>query len=138
MFQPATTSPVKPATANNALTWQWPAKGRVIESYTEGKNKGIDIAAALGTPVVAAADGKVIYANSGLKGYGQLIMIKHNDDFVTAYAHNHKILIKEEQEVKRGQHIADMGSTESDTVKLHFEVRRQGKPQDPVALLPKQ
>ncbi len=130
-------APVVPTPTD--LTWQWPARGRVITPYSEAK-KGIDIAGNLGDGVLAAADGKVVYAGTVLKGYGQMLIIKHNDVYLTAYAHNSKLLVKEEATVKRGQKIAEMGNTESEggQVKLHFELRRSGKPVDPVKLLPAQ
>jgi len=114
----------------------WPNNGVVLASFDEVKNKGVDIAGAAGDPVLAAADGRVVYAGSGLRGYGNLVILKHNNTFLTAYAHNQKLLIKEDQSVKKGQKIAEMGSSDADRVKLHFEVRRQGKPVDPSKYLP--
>jgi lipoprotein NlpD len=96
----------------------------------------LDIAGKVGDPVLAAADGRVVYAGSGLRGYGNLIILKHNNIFLTAYAHNQTLLVKEDQNVKRGQKIAEMGNTDTDQVKLHFEIRRQGKPVDPAKFLP--
>jgi lipoprotein NlpD len=121
------------------LSWQWPARGKT-STFVEGKSKGVDIRGNLGETISAAADGKVVYAGSALKGYGQMLIIKHNDVFLTAYAHNSKLLVREEQQVKRGQKIAEMGNTESDNgqVKLHFELRRSGKPVDPARVLPAQ
>jgi lipoprotein NlpD len=107
-----------------------------VGTFDEAKNKGIDIAGKVGDPVLAAADGRVVYAGSGLRGYGNLIIIKHNNTYLTAYAHNRSLLVKEDQAVRQGQRIAEMGSTDSDQVKLHFEIRRQGKPVDPVRYLP--
>lgn len=108
-----------------------------MASFDEAKNrKGLDIGGAAGDPVIAAADGKVVYAGSGLRGYGNLIIIKHNNTFLTAYAHNQTLLVKEEQSVKQGQKIAEMGNSDTDQVKLHFEVRKLGKPVDPVKHLP--
>ncbi len=101
-------------------------------------NKGIDIAGKLGQPVIATAAGSVVYAGSGLRGYGELVIIKHNDTFISAYGHNRRLLVNEGQQVKAGQQIAEMGSTGTDQVKLHFEIRRQGKPVDPLQYLPKQ
>ncbi len=98
--------------------------------------KGIDIAGAVGQPVLASAPGRVVYAGSGLRGYGKLVIIKHNNTFLSAYAHNRDILVKEGQQVKRGERIAEMGSTDADQVKLHFEIRRLGKPMDPLKYLP--
>jgi lipoprotein NlpD len=136
---PASVSQVPPVGAAGDIVWGWPSKGKLIEAYTEGKSKGIGIGGVMGEPVFAAADGKVVYAGSALKGYGPMLIIKHNETYITAYAHNSKLLVKEEQTVKRGQHIADMGNAESDNgkVKLHFELRRNGKPQDPSKFLPK-
>jgi len=104
--------------------------------FDEIKNKGIDISGKAGDPVLAAADGKVVYAGSGLRGYGNLIILKHNNTYLSAYAHNQTLLVKEDQSIKRGQKIAEMGSTDTDQVKLHFEVRKQGRPIDPVKMLP--
>ena len=117
--------------------WAWPADGRVLSRYSEGDAKGLDISGIRGEPVRAAASGRVVYQGSGLRGYGQLIIIKHNDEFLSAYAHNDRIYVKEGDAVKRGQKIADMGSSGSDRVKLHFEIRRQGVPIDPLKYLPK-
>lgn len=120
-----------------ALEWSLPAQGKVIGKFSESANrKGIDIAGKLGQPVVASAPGKVVYSGSGLRGYGKLIIIKHNKTYLSAYAHNDKILVKEGQSVTRGQKIAEMGKTDTDQVKLHFEVRRLGKPVDPAKYLP--
>jgi lipoprotein NlpD len=118
------------------VTWSWPSKGRVIAGFDESKNKGLDIAGNAGDPVLASADGTVVYAASGLRGYGQLIILKHTTSFLTAYAHNRNLLVTENQKVKRGQKIAEMGSSEADRVKLHFEVRRDGKPVDPSRYMP--
>ncbi|MCR4302648.1 MAG: peptidoglycan DD-metalloendopeptidase family protein [Gallionella sp.] len=120
-----------------ALEWTLPAQGKLIAQFSESANrKGIDIAGTLGQPVVAGASGKVVYSGSGLRGYGKLIIIKHNKTYLSAYAHNDKILVKEGQAVTRGQKIAAMGKTDTDKVKLHFEVRRLGKPVDPAKYLP--
>jgi lipoprotein NlpD len=119
------------------LDWAWPAKGRIVASFSEATTlKGIDIAGSAGQPVTASAGGKVVYAGSGLRGYGKLIIIKHNDSYLSAYAHNRDILVKEGQQVVKGQKIAEMGNTDADQVKLHFEIRRQGKPVDPLRYLP--
>ncbi len=119
------------------LDWMWPAKGRVIGTFSDTANlKGIDIAGSAGTPVVASAAGKVVYAGTGLRGYGKLVIIKHNDTYLSAYAHNRSIVVKEGDEVTRGQKIAEMGNTDADQVKLHFEIRRLGKPMDPARYLP--
>ena len=120
-----------------ALEWSLPAQGKVIGKFSESANrKGIDIAGKLGQPVLASAPCKVVYSGSGLRGYGKLIIIKHNKTYLSAYAHNDKILVKEGQSVTRGQKIAEMGKTDTDQVKLHFEVRRLGKPVDPAKYLP--
>ncbi|MFS4513337.1 peptidoglycan DD-metalloendopeptidase family protein, partial [Delftia tsuruhatensis] len=114
----------------------WPASGSLIAGFDEARNKGYDIAGKAGDPVMAAADGRVVYAGAGLRGYGNLIILKHNNTYLTAYAHNQTLLVKEDQTVRKGQKIAEMGSTDADRVKLHFEVRRQGKPVDPSRYLP--
>lgn len=122
----------------DALQWSMPANGKVIAQFSEAENrKGIDIAGKLGQPIVASAQGKVVYSGSGLRGYGKLIIIKHNKTYLSAYAHNDKVLVKEGQSVNRGEKIAEMGKTDADQVKLHFEVRRLGKPVDPAKYLPK-
>lgn len=123
--------------AGDAVSFVWPAQGTVIDTFDEAKNKGVGIAGKLGDPVLAAADGRVVYAGAGLRGYGNLIILKHNNTFLTAYAHNQALLVREDQTVKQGQKIAEMGSSDADRVKLHFEVRRQGKPVDPLSFLPK-
>ena len=114
----------------------WPASGTLLAGFDEARNKGFDISGKAGDPVLAAADGRVVYAGAGLRGYGNLIILKHNNIFLTAYAHNQALLVKEDQSVRKGQKIAEMGSTDADRVKLHFEVRRQGKPVDPARYLP--
>jgi lipoprotein NlpD len=120
-----------------ALEWGLPANGKLIGHFSESANrKGIDIAGKLGQPVLASAPGKVVYSGSGLRGYGKLIIIKHNNTYLSAYAHNDKILVKEGQSVTRGQKIAEMGKTDASEVELHFEVRRFGKPVDPAKYLP--
>lgn len=127
--------PAAPA-ADDMLEFAWPAKGEVIVAFDETKNrKGIDLAGGAGDSVLAAAEGKVVYAGEGLRGYGKLIIIKHNNTFLTAYAHNQSILVKEDQSVKKGQKIAEMGSSDSDRVKLHFEIRERGRPVDPMKYL---
>jgi lipoprotein NlpD len=118
------------------LDWSMPAEGKLIAGYSESANrKGIDIAGKLGQAVVASAPGKVVYSGSGLRGYGKLVIIKHNKTYLSAYAHNDQVLVKEGQSVARGQKIAAMGKTDADQVKLHFEVRRFGKPVDPAKYL---
>ncbi len=135
--QPART-PVTPVT-RSASGWAWPANGTIIGRFSSNGslNKGIDIAGDLGQPVLAASDGTVVYAGSGLRGYGELVIIKHSDTYVSAYGHNRRLLVREGQQVKAGQSIAEMGSTGTDRVKLHFEIRRQGKPVDPLQYLPR-
>jgi len=125
----------KSGTQKEDIDWMWPVKGKVIAPFTE-QSKGIDIGGKRGTPVLAAAGGRVIYADAGLRGYGKLVIIRHNDTWLSAYAHNDAILVKEQQEVKKGEKIAEMGSTDADRVELHFEIRRQGKPVDPAKYLP--
>ncbi len=142
----ASTSPAEPASkpapapASNeddgGLNWMWPASGAVVSSFDQSRNKGVAVAGKEGDPVVAAADGRVVYAGAGLRGYGNLVIIKHNETFLSAYAHNRTLLVKDEQVVRRGQKIAEMGSTDADRVQLHFEIRRRGKPIDPTKLLP--
>lgn len=123
----------------SASGWAWPASGAIIGRFSSNGslNKGIDLAGELGQPVLAASDGTVVYAGSGLRGYGELLIIKHSDTYVSAYGHNRRLLVQEGQQVKVGQRIAEMGSTGTDRVKLHFEIRRQGKPVDPLQYLPK-
>ncbi|MFY7867708.1 peptidoglycan DD-metalloendopeptidase family protein [Roseateles sp.] len=116
--------------------WAWPVGGPVSAGFDEQRNKGLAFAGKAGDPVMAAADGRVVYAGSGLRGYGNLVIIKHNATYLTAYAHNQALLVKEDQAVRKGQKIAEMGSSDTDQVKLHFEVRKQGKPVDPAKLLP--
>ena len=125
-----------PVTPEDAPAFVWPAQGQVATGFDESRNKGLDIIGKAGDPVLAAADGRVVYAGSGLRGYGNLIIVKHNNTYLTAYAHNQALLVKEDQEVQRGQKIAEMGNSDADQVKLHFEIRRQGKPVDPARLLP--
>ncbi|MEY2993176.1 MAG: hypothetical protein RL357_111 [Pseudomonadota bacterium] len=120
----------------SALKLIWPADGPVVAQFDGNNNKGIGIGGQLGAPVLAAADGRVVYAGSGLRGYGNLVIIKHDDTFLTAYAHNQALLVKEDQAIKQGQRIAEMGNSESDVVKLHFEVRQLGKPVNPMTYLP--
>jgi lipoprotein NlpD len=130
---PAPTS----ADADDDVDWVWPARGKLVTGFSDTANlKGIDIAGQAGTPVIASAGGKVVYAGAGLRGYGKLVIIKHNNKFLSAYAHNREILVKEGQQVTRGQKIAEMGSTDADQTKLHFEIRRLGKPMDPLKYLP--
>lgn len=136
--QVATAGVAGPAAgADDKLSWIWPARGKVIAQFSDTANlKGIDIAGTAGEPVYASAAGRVVYAGSGLRGYGKLIIIKHNATYLSAYAHNQDILVKEGQQVARGQKIADMGNTDASRVMLHFEIRRFGKPMDPEKFLP--
>ena len=137
----STSTTPKPATpaasaGEDDVAFIWPSSGALLAGFDEARNKGYDISGKAGDPVVAAADGRVVYAGAGLRGYGNLIILKHNNTFLTAYAHNQALLVKEDQAVRKGQKIAEMGSTDADRVKLHFEIRRQGKPVDPVRYLP--
>lgn len=133
---PVTPPPLPAAReAEDDLNWAWPAGGPVLSGFGES-SKGVAIGGKAGDPVLAAADGKVVYAGSGLRGYGNLVIVKHNNTYLTAYAHNQALLVKEEQNVRRGQKIAEMGSSDAERVQLHFEIRRQGKPVDPTKLLP--
>jgi len=118
------------------IPWAWPAGGPVATGFDESRSKGLAITGKAGDPVLAAADGRVVYAGSGLRGYGNLVIVKHNATYLTAYAHNQTLLVKEDQAVRRGQKIAEMGSSDAERVQLHFEIRRQGKPIDPAKLLP--
>ncbi|WP_051379063.1 peptidoglycan DD-metalloendopeptidase family protein [Derxia gummosa] len=126
----------KPAADDGPITWAWPTGGRVIDGFDDPRNKGLDLGGNVGDAVLAAGDGKVVYAGNGLRGYGQLLIIKHNDNFLSAYAHNSKLVAKYGDSVKRGQKIAELGNTDTDKPKLHFEIRRQGKPVDPAKYLP--
>ena len=125
------------ATGPDDVSWAWPVPSKVVEPFNDSGNKGLNFSGKAGEPVVAAGDGKVVYAGAGLRGYGELVIIKHNVTYLSAYAHNRKILVKEGQQVTRGQKIAEMGNTDADSVKLHFEIRKQGKPVDPAQYLPK-
>jgi lipoprotein NlpD len=127
--------PVEPLGADE-FVWLWPANGKMIGTFSEGASKGVDIAGKAGDPVLAAGDGKVVYSGTGLRGYGKLVIVKHNNTYLSAYAHNQNVLVKEGQGVSKGQKIAEMGNTDADQVKLHFEVRRLGKPVDPLKYLP--
>jgi len=129
-------APAASATGDDEISWIWPSNGTVLTGFDEVKSKGLDIAGTAGEPVLAAADGRVVYVGAGLRGYGNLIILKHNNTYLTAYAHNQTLLVKEDQSVHKGQKIAEMGNSDADRVKLHFEVRRQGKPVDPAKYLP--
>ena len=149
--QPSTKSSAAPATpaplpapaqkevpaGDSKMIWEWPAQGRLLYGFGQGANqKGVGIEGRSGQPVLAAAPGKVVYSGSGLRGYGKLIIIKHNSSYLSVYAHNNQILVKEGQTVAKGQKIAEIGDTDSDRIALHFEIRRLGKPIDPLQYLP--
>ncbi|MBN7122540.1 murein hydrolase activator NlpD [Erwinia billingiae] len=135
------TAPTVSSTTNSSTpvgSWRWPTDGKIIDNFSasEGGNKGIDIAGSRGQPVISTASGRVVYAGNALRGYGNLIIIKHNDDYLSAYAHNDTMLVREQQEVKAGQKIATMGSTGTSSVRLHFEIRYKGKSVNPLRYLP--
>ncbi len=135
-----TTTASEPSTPSRAadaavINWGWPAQGKVIQGYT-ANTKGIDIAGNAGDPVIAAANGTVMYSGNGVRGLGNLIIVDHDNGFITAYAHNRALLVKTGQKVKKGAKIAEMGQSDASSVKLHFEVRRQGTPVDPMQYLP--
>lgn len=131
---PADTGTAK-ALEDETVDWGWPTAGKVITKFSDS-NKGVDISGSEGQPIVAAAAGKVVYSGSGLRGYGKLVILKHNKSYLSAYAHNSQILVKEGQDVAKGQKIAEMGNSDSDSVKLHFEIRKLGQPTDPEKFLP--
>src|SRR5699024_2952923 len=137
----STTEPTVSSTSTSTpiSTWRWPTEGKVIETFgaSEGGNKGIDIAGSKGQAIIATAAGKVVYAGNALRGYGNLIIIKHNDDYLSAYAHNEQLRVKEQETVSSGQHIADMGNSDTTDIGLHFEIRYQGTSVDPMKYLPK-
>ena len=122
--------------SDDEVAWAWPTAAAVTTSFDDVRSKGLVFAGKAGDAVLAAADGRVVYAGSGLRGYGNLVIVKHNNTYLTAYAHNQTLLVKEDQVVRRGQKIAEMGSSDADRVQLHFELRRLGKPIDPARLLP--
>ncbi|MGH8650095.1 MAG: peptidoglycan DD-metalloendopeptidase family protein, partial [Burkholderiales bacterium] len=129
-------APIGPG-GEESVAWGWPASGKVISAFSDSANqRGISIAGKLGQPVLASAAGRVIFSGTGIRGFGKLIVIKHNNTFLSVYAHNSELLVKEGQNVAKGQKIAEMGSTDADQVRLHFEIRRLGKPVDPMKLLP--
>lgn len=140
--QPATRPEVKPeakpdtARGDREVDWAWPTTGKVIENFNDGSSKGVVIAGKMGQPVHASAAGRVIFSGTGIRGLGKLVVIRHNSVYLSVYAHNNTLLVKEGQNVSKGQKIAEMGNSDADQVKLHFEIRRQGKPVDPVTLLP--
>lgn len=117
--------------------WRWPARGNMLRTFSQTGYKGVDILGELGQPVLAAAAGKVVYSGGGLRGYGKLIIVKHNKHFLSAYAHNRNMLVKEGDSVTIGQRIGEMGKADSNHVMLHFEIRRDGKPVDPLRYLPR-
>tara|TARA_E500000178_G_scaffold285976_1_gene287628 strand:- start:4418 stop:5080 length:663 start_codon:yes stop_codon:yes gene_type:complete len=123
--------------AQSTGRWRWPSSGSVVRSFSTNLHKGVDIAGRRGEPVTAAAGGKVVYAGTGVTGYGALLIIKHNETYLSAYGHNERLLVEEGSDVTAGQRIATMGSSGTDSVKLHFEIRRRGQPIDPLTLLPK-
>ncbi len=133
---PAPAQAAAAADDEDKVDWGWPVQGKVIAGFSEASNKGLDIAAKLGDPVIAAAPGRVVYSGSGLRGYGKLVIVKHNKTYLSAYAHNSVILVKEGQSVVKGQKIAEVGNTDSDKPMLHFEIRKLGKPVDPAKYLP--
>lgn len=134
--------PAKPAVAAiperdpDAIEFAWPVRGRILAPFAEPNSKGLDIAGKPGDPVLAAAPGRVMYTGTGIRGYGKLIVIKHDNNFNSVYAHNREILVKEGQSVARGQRIAELGDTDAEAPKLHFEIRKSGKPVDPMRYLP--
>jgi lipoprotein NlpD len=137
--KPEPAKPAAPAPAErdpDAIEFAWPAKGRILAGFSEPSNKGLDIAGKPGDPVLAAAPGRVMYTGTGIRGYGKLIVIKHDNNFNSVYAHNREILVKEGQNVTRGQRIAELGDSDADAPKLHFEIRKSGKPVDPMRYLP--
>jgi lipoprotein NlpD len=136
--QQPNTAPAKAIPSAGAVKWRWPSTGKVVSRFDipKGLNKGIDIEGKLGQPVIASATGTVVYAGSGLLGYGQLVILKHDEQFLSAYGHNNRLLVKENDQVVVGQKIAEMGSTGANSVKLHFEIRKEGKPIDPLNYLP--
>ncbi|QQC64786.1 peptidoglycan DD-metalloendopeptidase family protein [Paraburkholderia ginsengisoli] len=141
----AVTPPANPGAASDSGTgaggnvaFAWPVRGPMLGTFNDSTNKGVNIGGTAGEPVKASADGRVVYAGNGLRGYGNLIIIKHDATYLTAYAHNRALMVKEGDAVTKGQKIAEMGNSDSDRVMLHFEVRRQGKPVDPLKYLPPQ
>ena len=135
--QAAATAPANAAVARDEeLAWAWPATASVATPFDEARSKGLTFAGKAGDPVFAAGDGRVIYVGSGVRGYGNLVIVKHNNTYLTAYAHNQTLMVKEDQVVRRGQKIAEMGSSDAERVQLHFEIRKLGKPVDPARLLP--
>ena len=134
--KPADKPAEKPLVAGDDVVWMWPASGKLITPFVEGGSKGLDIGGKAGDAVLAAASGIVSYAGTGLRGYGNLVVLRHNATYLSVYAHNSKLLVKEKDTVAKGQKIAEMGSTDAESPRLHFEIRRQGKPADPQKFLP--
>jgi lipoprotein NlpD len=134
--KPAEKAPERPPLAGDDVEWIWPANGKLLAQYAEGGSKGVDIAGKAGDPVLAAASGVVSYAGTGLRSYGNLVVLRHNATYLSVYAHNSKLLVKEKDTVAKGQKIAEMGSTDAESPRLHFEIRREGKPADPQKFLP--
>jgi len=144
--KPATARQPSPVSADHSgaasaggpiRAWRWPTAGRITRGYSASVHKGIDIDGRRGDAIHAVADGVVVYAGTGIVGFGELLIVKHNEEYLSAYGHNERLLVKEGQGVRAGQKIAEKGSSGTDTVKLHFEIRREGKPVDPQALLPR-
>lgn len=133
---PSGPRPEAPSDDDDKVDWSWPVAGKIVARFADPANKGLDISAKLGDPVLASAPGRVVYSGSGLRGYGKLIIIKHNPTYLSAYAHNNQVLVKEGQNVTKGQKIGEVGATDADAPKLHFEIRRLGKPVDPLKYLP--
>lgn len=134
--KPEASSAAKGNGNDSGIDWAWPGGGKLLAAFSEPSSKGVDLAGKPGDPVLAAAAGKVMYVGSGIRGYGNLVIIKHENGFLSAYAHNRRILVKERQAIAKGQKIAEMGDSDADQSKLHFEIRRQGKPVDPLKYLP--
>lgn len=134
--KPAEKPAEKSVVAGDDVDWMWPAGGKLMATYSEGGGKGLDIAGKVGDPVLAAAGGVVSYAGAGLRGYGNLVVLRHNANLLSVYAHNSKLLVKEKDTVTKGQKIAEIGSSDAESPRLHFEIRRQGKPADPQKFLP--
>jgi lipoprotein NlpD len=134
--QDISTRNVSEAHLHSEISWSWPHKGKILRGF-EGGNKGIDIAGKISDPIFAAAEGKVLYVGSNVRGYGNLVIVKHSAAYLSAYAHNSQIFVKEGQAVTAGQKIAELGKSDSEQAKLHFEIRHQGKPVDPMQFLPK-
>jgi lipoprotein NlpD len=134
--EPAPTPKPEPDGPDDRVDWSWPTAGRVLGNFNGAGNKGVDIGGRVGDPVYASAAGRVVYSGEGIPAYGKLVIIRHNGTYLSAYAHNSQILVKEGQSVSRGQKIAELGATGTETAKLHFEIRRLGKPVDPLQYLP--